>query len=121
MRALYRLDRRAQPSLTMRAKEQAMRPAPGPDPELDMEPLLSTRAVANWLGMSREQVWRLWSTGRLPGYRLDRHLRFARRDVEAFLAAHRIAGANDTASKTEVAPVVDKWLRRGTSSEYRRI
>lgn len=103
----------------MRAKEQTMQTAPGPDPDPNMEPLLGTRAVANWLGMSREQVWRLWSTGRLPGYRLDRHLRFARRDVEAFLAEHRSAGTGDTATTTE--PVVNKRPRRGASTEYRRI
>ena len=35
-----------------------MRPAPEPEPRptTNMEPLLSTAAVANWLGMSREQV-----------------------------------------------------------------
>jgi excisionase family DNA binding protein len=60
-----------------------------------MEPLLGTPAVANWLGMSREQVWRLWKTGRLPGYRLDRHLRFARADVDAFLAANRSGRVTD--------------------------
>ncbi|MCW2961924.1 MAG: Helix-turn-helix domain [Thermoleophilia bacterium] len=46
---------------------------------------MGTAQVATWLGMSREQVWRLWSSGKLPGYRLDRNLRFAPEDVHAFL------------------------------------
>jgi excisionase family DNA binding protein len=53
-----------------------------------MSPLLGSRDVAEMLGMSREQVWRLWSSGRLPGYRFDRHIRFARADLERFLADH---------------------------------
>jgi len=40
------------------------------------------------LGMSREQVWRLFSSGRLPGYRFDRLLRFAPGDVEHFKTEH---------------------------------
>jgi excisionase family DNA binding protein len=47
--------------------------------------LLRTTEVAAMLGMSREQVWRLWSAGRLPGYKLDRHLRFSPKDVDQFL------------------------------------
>lgn len=54
----------------------------------DDHPLMSSAEVATRLGMSREQVWRLWTTGRLPGYKLDRHLRFARRDVVLFLDQH---------------------------------
>jgi excisionase family DNA binding protein len=52
----------------------------------DPEALLGTREVASLLGMSREQVWRLWTSGRLPGYRFDRLLRFAPTDVERFKA-----------------------------------
>jgi len=85
-----------------------------------MEPLLSTAAVANWLGMSREQVWRLWKSGRLPGYRLDRHLRFARYDVEAFLAAHRVGDGTDD-ERTVVLPFEPKRTRRNPPTEYRRI
>lgn len=98
-----------------------MRPAPEPEPRstTNMEPLLGTAAVANWLGMSREQVWRLWKSGRLPGYRLDRHLRFARRDVEAFLEAHRVGdGPND---RPVVLPFDPKPTRRSPPTEYRRI
>jgi excisionase family DNA binding protein len=84
-----------------------------------MEPLLGTAAVANWLGMSREQVWRLWNSGRLSGYRLDRHLRFARCDVEAFLAAHRVGdGPSD---ERHVVPLEPKRTRRIPPTGYRRI
>jgi excisionase family DNA binding protein len=90
-----------------------------------MEPLLNTAAVAAWLGMSREQVWRLWRTGRLPGYRLDRHLRFARSDVEAFLAAHRSGSAAVDALPAVLLPLEPKRNSRRSgriaSSDYRRI
>lgn len=52
----------------------------------DRAPLMKTRDVALYLGMSREQVWRLWSSGKLAGYKFDRHVRFAQADVDAFLA-----------------------------------
>lgn len=50
--------------------------------------LIGSVQVAEWLGMSREQVWRLWASGKLPGYRFDRNLRFDPRDVQAFLDRH---------------------------------
>ena len=40
------------------------------------------------LGMSREQVWRMFNTGRLPAYRFDRLLRFAQADIERFMTEH---------------------------------
>lgn len=88
----------------------------------EMEPLLGTADVARWLGMSREQVWRLWKVGRLPGYRLDRHLRFARTDIEAFLAANRTGDAADGLPAV-VIPLDSrrKRARRIPPSEYRRI
>ena len=54
----------------------------------EQDSLLATREVAEMLGMSREQVWRMFNTGRLPAYRFDRLLRFARSDVEQFMATH---------------------------------
>lgn len=54
--------------------------------EVPPAPLLKTCDVADQLAMSREQVWRLWSCGKLPGYKLDRHLRFTQTDVNSFLA-----------------------------------
>ncbi|MCB0878819.1 MAG: helix-turn-helix domain-containing protein [Thermoleophilia bacterium] len=88
----------------------------------EMEPLLGTADVAKWLGMSREQVWRLWRAGRLPGYRLDRHLRFARSDVEAFLAAHRSGAAADNALTAVVLPIESKRRQRRLPPEgYSRI
>lgn len=103
-----------------------MRPAPrtdSDDPDMNMEPLLGSAAVAHWLGMSREQVWRLWKSGRLPGYRLDRHLRFARADVEAFLAANRRGDASSDGLSAIVPPIDTKrrQRRRIPPTEYRRI
>ncbi len=89
----------------------------------EMEPLLGTAEVARWLGMSREQVWRMWKSGRLPGYRLDRHLRFARADIQAFLAANRSGMATDTLPAIVIPlDAQRRRTRRVTpSSEYRRI
>jgi len=87
----------------------------------EMEPLLSSADVARWLGMSREQVWRLWKVGRLPGYRLDRHLRFARTDVEAFLSANRSGKIADGLPAVVVPIESRRRSRRVTPSEYRRI
>ena len=86
------------------------------------ETLLGSRDVATMLGMSREQVWRLYSSGRLAGYRFDRLLRFARSDVERFMAAHYCQersgswagsgkGTNHSRSRT----------RPATQSEYERL
>jgi len=95
--------------------EHAMSTAP------EMDPLMSSAAVAAWLGMSREQVWRLWKVGRLPGYRLDRHLRFARTDVEAFLSANRSGKIADGLPAVVVPIESRRRSRRVTPSEYRRI
>jgi len=53
-------------------------------------PLLTTREVAAFLGLSPEAVLRRWRRGLIPGYRLDGNvLRFDRADIEAWLAARR--------------------------------
>lgn len=76
--------------------------------------LLKTRDVAQYLGMSREQVWKLWSCGKLAGYKLDRHLRFAQSDVDAFLAQN-YTGERETRRSMTPGP------RPSDSGPYRRI
>lgn len=91
-----------------------------PDPPDDLSPLLGSTDVAALLGMSREQVWRLWTNGRLPGYRFDRHVRFARRDIERFMSEHyRAVGRRWDASSGP--PAALRRARRGGAhaSEYR--
>lgn len=83
-------------------------------PTTDISPLLGSREVADLLGMSREQVWRLWTSGRLPGYRFDRHIRFSRADLERFMSSHYSAS-----SAPDVAPRAKQ--HRATGSEYRQI
>lgn len=84
-------------------------------------PLLGSAQVATWLGMSREQVWRLWSTGALPGYRLDRNLRFAPEDVHAFLES-RYSGSPTTTTGGRPTKHQTPASRRSTSSsDYRPI
>lgn len=82
--------------------------------------LIGSAQVAAWLGMSREQVWRLWSSGALPGYRLDRNLRFAPEDVRRFLESRYSWGAETTAGGR---PARRRTSARSnaSSSDYRRI
>lgn len=52
--------------------------------------LLTTRQVADRLGLSPATVLRRWRAGELPGYRLASNvLRFDEADVEGFLADRR--------------------------------
>lgn len=52
------------------------------------DPLLTTRAVAAYLGLSPETILRRYRSGELPGIRLASNcLRFRESEVEAWLAA----------------------------------
>ena len=54
------------------------------------ERLLSTRQVAEFLGVSPETVLRRWRAGELPGYRLASNvLRFRESEIEAWLQGQR--------------------------------
>ncbi len=54
------------------------------------ERLLTTREVAEMLGLSSEAVLRRWRAGELPGFRLStKVLRFRESEVLAWLEAHR--------------------------------
>ena len=54
------------------------------------ECLLTTRQVAEMLGLSNEAVLRRWRAGDLPGFRLStKVLRFRESEVLAWLEAHR--------------------------------
>ncbi len=54
------------------------------------ERLLTTRDVAELLGLSSEAVLRRWRDGQLPGYRLStKVLRFRESDVVGWLEARR--------------------------------
>ena len=56
------------------------------------DPLLTTRQVAEYLGLSLETVLRRYRAGDLPGYRLASNvLRFRESDVDAYLEARRAA------------------------------
>lgn len=81
--------------------------------------LLGTVEVAAWLGVSREQVWKLWASGRLPGYKFDRHVRFAPTDVEAFLAASYTGTATTNASTPKPSP--SRVNRSASRGPYHRI
>ena len=57
------------------------------------ERLLTTREVAEFLGLSPETVLRRYRAGELPGYRLASNvLRFRESEVEAWLEAQRVVG-----------------------------
>ena len=52
--------------------------------------LLTTREVAEMLGLSCEAVLRRWRAGELPGFRLSsKVLRFRESEVLAWLETHR--------------------------------
>jgi len=54
------------------------------------ERLLTTRDVADLLGLSPEAVLRRWRAGELPGFRLStKVLRFRESEVLAWLEGHR--------------------------------
>lgn len=54
------------------------------------ERLLTTRQVADFLGVSPETVLRRWRTGELPGYRLASNvLRFRESEIEEWLEGTR--------------------------------
>ncbi len=53
-------------------------------------PLLTTRQVADRLGLSPETVLRRWRAGELPGFRLGSNvLRFSEVELDAWLEARR--------------------------------
>jgi excisionase family DNA binding protein len=58
------------------------------------ERLLTTRQVAEFLGVSPETVLRRWRAGELPGYRIASNvLRFRESEIEAWLEGTRPAHA----------------------------
>lgn len=65
--------------------------------------LLTTRQVAEFLGVSPETVLRRWPSGELPGYRLASNvLRFRESEIEAWLEGTRREGANDERRKASL-------------------
>lgn len=82
--------------------------------------LVGSTTVATWLGMSREQVWRLWRNGSLPGFRLDRNLRFSPDDVRAFCAA-RYGTGNATSAPTRPTAAPQRAHRPKDGSDYHPI
>ncbi len=65
-------------------------------PNLSAERLLTTQAVADWLGISSEAVLRLWRAGDLPGFRLStRVLRFRESELMEWLEERRLRSLID--------------------------
>jgi excisionase family DNA binding protein len=53
--------------------------------------LLTTRQVADRLGLSSGAVLRRWRAGEIPGYRIDSNvLRFDSDELDAWLTARRV-------------------------------
>jgi len=73
------------------------------------ERLLTTRQLAEFLGVSPETVLRRWRAGKLPGYRLASNvLRFRESEIEAWLE-----GTRPERSVAEVRPrstLGDVWI-----------
>jgi excisionase family DNA binding protein len=71
------------------------------------DPLLTTREVAAFLGVSPETVLRRWRSGELPGYRLASNvLRFRESELEAWLAARRLD--NDRSASVQMASIASR-------------
>ncbi len=73
-----------------------------------MSRLLTTREVADRLGLSSATVLRRWRAGELPGYRLGSNvLRFDEGDIESWLgstycnASHQALGSEDSLGTSE--------------------
>ena len=67
--------------------------------------LLSTRELADFLGVSPETVLRRWRSGELPGYRLASNvLRFRESEIEAWLEGTRPARTLAEVRTEEYAP-----------------
>lgn len=61
----------------------------------DSRPLLSWSEAARALGVTERQVRHLWSTGRLGGVHVGRHVRFRSADIGAFIATHSVSPSHD--------------------------
>jgi excisionase family DNA binding protein len=67
--------------------------------------LLSTRDVAELLGLSPESVLRRWRRGEIPGYRLASNvLRFREAELEAWLAERHSGTTGATPTQPCVRP-----------------
>jgi excisionase family DNA binding protein len=67
------------------------------------ERLLTTRELAEYLGLSPATILRRWRAGEIPGYRISSNvLRFDRGDIDAWLAERRCGdpGARLLSKKT---------------------
>jgi excisionase family DNA binding protein len=54
------------------------------------EPLLTSREVANWLGVGHHCVLDWWQAGKIPGYKLaGKAVRFSRDEIAAWLEEQR--------------------------------
>jgi len=61
-------------------------------PEPALEPALDEAAAAAYLRVSRHALEKWRREGRGPSYiRLHRRIRYLRRDVDAWIAAHRVS------------------------------
>jgi excisionase family DNA binding protein len=56
-----------------------------------IEPLLTARELAALLGVSASTVLDWFETGRLPGFKLGRAVRFRETEIGAWLEEHRAA------------------------------
>ena len=69
----------------------------------DSEPLLTTREVAELLGLSTSSVLRRYRNGDLPGYRLGSNvLRFRPSEIEAWIDECRSRPASATVTSLQL-------------------
>ncbi len=68
-----------------------------------LEPLLDPRAVAALLGVHQNTVLKLARSGSLPAFRLGRHWRFRRCDIDAWLKSKVFESFRSTDYKSALA------------------
>ena len=69
-----------------------------------MEPMMSVRQVAEFLGLHENWVYDRAASGDLPSYKLGGTRRFRREDIEAWLTAQRGARAAVPVVPTRAQP-----------------
>lgn len=81
---------------------------------------LNAAEVGELLGISSRFVYDLFKTGKLPGYRHGRAIRFAPADVEAYRASCRFTGPLETSVGATSSTATFKAAATGLAACFQR-
>lgn len=82
--------------------------------------MLTAAEVATQLGLSPRAVYELHASGRLPGYRFGRAVRFEAADVETFRLSCRSAGTPETSAGATNSTVSLKVAGTGLADYFQK-